>query len=55
MSAARCTCVPPLVMLDCPVHGDEVRALAAKAIDEGVRRRCDECAQAAEGGDHAER
>jgi hypothetical protein len=30
-----CTCSPPMLALDCPVHGEDVGKLVVKAIDEG--------------------
>jgi hypothetical protein len=31
----RCTCSPPMLDLDCPIHGQQVGELVAKAMDEG--------------------
>lgn len=30
-----CTCKPPILALDCPVHGDAVGELVVEAIDQG--------------------
>jgi hypothetical protein len=32
---ASCICKPPMLDLDCPIHGEQIGKLVAKAIDEG--------------------
>ena len=36
MPPSHCTCESPVMLaLDCPVHGDDVKALVVEAIDRG--------------------
>jgi hypothetical protein len=60
MKKGRCTCPPAeppftaMVSVECPVHGDEARALAVEAIDTGRAimaqppGRCEDCGTVAE-------